>query len=108
MALTAGFKKFIGLISVCAVVGGAMFAYKNGMFPKSAPTLQNEIATEQTSSVPQPINSPISQTEQLDAVVNHVSRVVDQPKSVPSAVVVQDQTQGANAGLDAVLKAGKK
>lgn len=108
MALTSGFKKFIGLVSVCAVVGGTLFAYKNGMFPKLAPAPQTEVA-EQTSSFPQPINSPIAQSENLNAIVDTAIRK-PAPTNAPSAVavVVQEQAQGTNSGLDAVLKAGKK
>lgn len=112
MALTPGFKKFIGLVSVCAVVGGTLFAYKNGMFPKSTPSAQPQTeVVEQTSSFPQPINSPISQAENLNTIVDTVTRK-PAPANAPSgvAVVVQEQQaqpQG-NAGLDAVLKAGNK
>lgn len=35
MALTAGFKKFIGLVVVAAVVGGGIYGYKSGRFGKT-------------------------------------------------------------------------
>lgn len=104
MALTAGFKKFIGLVAVVALVGGGIYAYKQ--MPKSADAVVD--ATEATapakhdddSSTPQPYSKPTKQAEMPNQDIDDVA---SEPEPTPKKA-----NTSANRGLDAVLNAGKK
>jgi hypothetical protein len=104
MALTAGFKKFIGLVAVVALVGGGIYAYKQ--MPKSAEVVVDTAdvkvpaQTEDGASSPQPYTSPIKQAEVANTVVDDA---VAEPEPKP-----KKENTSANRGLDAVLNAGKK
>lgn len=103
MALTAGFKKFIGLVAVVALVGGGIFAYKQ--MPKTAAVVADTADVkapdqrDDESSAPQPYSSPRKQAE----IVNQI----DEPVTDPEPTTKKANTS-ANRGLDAVLNAGKK
>jgi len=100
MALTPGFKKFIGLIVLTGAVGGGLFYYKT--MPKKA--------VQEVPIIEQP-----SQQSQPDQIVRNVD-----PASDPQPVVAQDQIvrsvepsqvqsdTSTNTGMAALLKAGQK
>jgi len=69
MSLTPGFKKFIGLIAVSAIVGGSLFAYKQGYFSKHIGSSTGSSASSFSSnsnSSATPI-SPSAQTGDISA-----------------------------------------
>ena len=97
MALTAGFKKFLGLIAVAAVVGGGIYVYKTQ--PKSAPT-------EETATVTAPTDTAETATAELDTSDKNVRPDEAPAETVETAPPKRDAS--TNRGLDAVLNAGKK
>jgi hypothetical protein len=91
MALTAGFKKFIGLVAVIAIVGGGIYTYKQ--MPKATPAAE-QTAPQEVATTPPPV----------DTSGQDVAR--DEPAPAPTPTP-KKPTTSADRGLDAVLKAGK-
>lgn len=103
MALTNGAKKFLGLVATIAVVGGGIYGYKNyAATHPSQPATEVAVQAEQAApvEVPQPIESPVAQTRQLNDAVNTMERE-DAPEPAPT------QSVSSNRGLANVLNAAK-
>jgi hypothetical protein len=106
MALTSGAKKFLGLLLTVAVVGGAIYGYKQykaGQPP--APVAVEQVVEapvqEAPTSIPQPINSPMAQAERLQEVVQPAEPA---PEPAPAQA-----NPGHNRGLSNIMKqAGTK
>lgn len=94
MALTAGFKKFIGLVAVVALVGGGIYAYKQ--MPKKAPEPE-QVAPQEVAATPTPAPDIQPDVEQEAPVA-----------PPPPAPTSKKSGNPANRGLDAVLNAGSK
>ncbi|POR55076.1 ABC-type amino acid transport substrate-binding protein [Paraburkholderia eburnea] len=62
MALTPGFKKFVGLLCTVAVVGGGLFAYRHGYLGNhdGAPSNPPETTMSPSTSVPPAAVQPVS------------------------------------------------
>jgi hypothetical protein len=104
MALTAGFKKFLGLIAVTAVVGAGIYYYKQ--MPKAAPT-------DETATVTAPAETAQADTAPPTAQANPDAHVrADDPteaaEAAPAETTPPKRDASTNRGLDAVLNAGKK
>ena len=102
MALTAGFKKFLGLIAVAAVVGGGIYMYKTQ--PKSTPT-------EETATVTAPTDAAETATAELDTSDKNVrpdETPAETVEAAPAETAPPKRDASTNRGLDAVLNAGKK
>jgi hypothetical protein len=103
MALTPGFKKFIGLVATVAIVGGSIAAYKAGMF-KTDPSKQ--VAQQQTEEQsPQPLSSPIYQAETLKKIVGmDTPKQPDiQPEAPQEAPLVHHSDSSSDRGMSALL-----
>lgn len=93
MALTAGFKKFLGLVAVVALVGGGIYAYKQ--MPKKAPEPAEQTVPQET-------------TAQAAPPVDVQPDPAPEPEAPATPVSTKKSTAPANRGLDAVLNAGSK
>jgi hypothetical protein len=104
MALTPGFKKFIGLIAITGAVGGGLFFYKSMPKAPAAPqeVVQQTAPQAEESAIPQPYSSPIKQAEIANQVVDQVAPPEQPTRSAPSA------DASTNRGLANVLSQGKK
>ena len=102
MAFTPGFKKFVGLVIVAAAVGGGLYAYKSGAIKQPAAPVQPQQDQAVDQQIPQPYSSPIKQAEIANQVIEQAA-----PQQPAPAPAPQQQDQG-NAGIDALLKSGKK
>lgn len=98
MALTPGFKKFIGLIVVIGVVSGGLYFYKT--MPRKTQSIEH-VSDAQSAPIefPQPIDSPISQAKNLSTIVDSVVEPIH--NSPPIDV-------SANRGIANLLNQGKK
>jgi hypothetical protein len=100
MALTSGFKKFVGLLVTVAVVGSGVYAYKNNhsLGPKAneavVTTPQPNVYVVQGSPTPH-----VTPERMADPVTNPI-----QPPPEP----VQSSDASADRGLNAVLQAGNR
>lgn len=111
MALTPGFKKFIGLIVAVAVVGGGIYANKAGMFKSTPVPIGSDVVmqapliqppTIQPPTIPQPMNSPINQAENFGQMV-----APNTPAPAPvlqQAPVHATGTAASDRGMAALLK----
>ena len=100
MALTAGFKKFLGLIAVAAVVGGGIYMYKT--MPKTTPTEDPVIVTEAADNAN--TTAPVDLTESTANVRPNASEPTE---TEPAETAPPKRDASTNRGLDAVLNAGK-
>jgi OOP family OmpA-OmpF porin len=91
MALTKGFKKFVGLVGVVAVVGGGIFAYKQGYFGKHNSTDTGTVSQSVVPNVDD--NLPT-----LGSPISKISANVGQADT-SKPIAIQVQVWNANAGL---------
>jgi Sec-independent protein translocase protein TatA len=102
MALTSGAKKFLGLLATVAVVGAAIYAFK-----QNAGDIKAKFAKEQTVQVQEadepvePYSAQVKQAEIATEVVEPITRHRDE---------VQETKHDAsiNRGLANVLNSGSK
>jgi hypothetical protein len=97
MSFTPGFKKFVGLLAVTALVGGGIYAVKSGMIKTHS--VPAEVEAEQPTEAAQQNASQEAQPVQQDAVI---------PSTEP-VPVQRAQSIGKPDALDALIhEAGKK
>lgn len=101
MALTSGFKKFIGLVCITTIVGGALIYYVRFM-PKTIKSEVVEIRQLSDVQIPEtqtPINTQSTRIDGVDAS--------NMPNgSSPSTPIIPPVSN--NRGLDSVINAGQK
>jgi hypothetical protein len=104
VALTKGFKKFIGLLAIVAAVGGGGMYYYKTM--KQHPQSDVSSSTSDTGQSSIDYATPSSQPQVVADPVQPETSTVESPTSAP---VTQSQDSApSNSGMAALLNAGKK
>jgi hypothetical protein len=105
MALTKGFKKFVGLVAVVGVVAASIVGYQK--YTKSHPkvdvdTEQPSVTSSSSDASASGINYALPASQPEDQVAQPVEQAPQQ-----TAVPTQD-TAPSSSGMQALLKAGQK
>jgi cell division septation protein DedD len=103
MALTSGFKKFIGLVVFIGVAGGGVYYWQH--MPKKKDVFEQPIAVPDNQPTPTPV-----QAQQPDPVPVQQPAQVQEPAPVQQAPVQQPAQADAssNRGMQFLLKQGSK
>ena len=96
MALTPGFKKFVGLVGAIAVFGGGYFYWKQ--MPHPAPVQETQ----------QIVEAPVQQAQQPLQQAPQQAEVQEAPVQVAAPHPAPSRDASSNRGMSAVLEAGKK
>jgi hypothetical protein len=104
MALTKGFKKFVGLIAVVAIVGGGIYGYKQYSKLHSQAV---DPGVDVSSSTNSPQTSGINYA--LPASQPEVAQTPQPVEQAPKTAAASTQdTAPSSSGMAALLKAGQK
>lgn len=101
MALTPGFKKFVGLIVVVGAVGGGLFYWKT--MPKKAPQVEQVEQQVDTSAAPAPQVQPPAYTQAPSQPVQQAQ----EPEPIQAQPAPQADAS-SNRGMQFLLNQGQK